>query len=84
MKRPNLSLPTLMLVGILLALGLTACSSGGEDKPEGRWLSLLSLIPDTERSRDELIMTDHARIREVFDIDRPAIDADEDELLEYP
>lgn len=83
MKRPKLSLPILMLVGILLALGLTACSSGGADAPRGRWLSLLAQIPDTERSREEVTMNDHARIRQFFDIERPAIDADEDELFEY-
>ena len=43
----TLSLLVLMLAGALLVLALAACSSGGEDKPEGRWLSLLSLIPDT-------------------------------------
>lgn len=83
MKSSKPSLSIRMLVGGLLALILAACSSGGNEVPEGRWISLLSLIPDTERSREEVTMSDHARIRDLFDIDRPAINADEDELVEY-
>ena len=79
----KLSLSILMLVGALAVLNLAACSSGGEDKHEGRWLSLLAQIPDNEDSRREVTMNDYAHVREVFGIDQPVADYDEDALADY-
>ncbi len=81
----------LVVVGLYLLALLLLRTSGGEEpattvlviEEEGRWRSLLSLIPDTEASRREIVMSDHAQIREVYDIDQPTLDAGEDELFEY-
>ncbi|MCH7580955.1 MAG: hypothetical protein IIB22_11980 [Chloroflexi bacterium] len=58
-------------------------TSGGEEVPQGRWLSLLALIPDTEVSRDGVAMNDHGLARELFGIERPAADVDEEGLIDY-
>ena len=72
-----------VVVGLSLLALLLLRTSGGEEAPQGRWLSLLALIPDTERSRREVTMNDYALVREVFGIVQPAVDYDEDALADY-
>lgn len=72
-----------VVVGLSLLALLLLRTSGGEEAPQGRWLSLLALIPDTERSRREVTMNDYVLVREVFGIAQPAADVDEDRLADY-
>ena len=72
-----------VVAGLSLLAVLLLRTSGGEEAPQGRWVSLLALIPDTERSRREVTMNDYAQVREVFGIVQPAEDYGEDALAEY-
>ncbi len=75
------------LVAVVAGLSLLALlllrTDGGEEAPQGRWLSLLAQIPDTEESRLAVTMNDYAQVRDLFGVARPALDAGEQELIDY-
>ena len=72
-----------VVAGLSLLALLLLRTPGGEEAPQGRWLSLLALIPDTERSRREVTMNDYVQVRALFDIAQPAEGYDEDALADY-
>ena len=60
-------------------LGLTVTSA----VPETPYEELLSLVPNTPETRSWVLMTDYALIRELFDVDLPGPEVDEDQLKEF-
>lgn len=73
------------IASIALAIAtLLAVSCGtGETSERPGWLDLLARVPDTAEPRRWTVMNDYARVRDIFDIDRPSASASEDALVEY-
>ena len=53
------------------------------EESESVLLELLGTIPDTPETREIVLINDHARVRELFNIQLPGPDADKDELEQY-
>ncbi len=71
----------LVLVTVLLASVFGICGCGGtSDNP---FLEMLKLIPDTDDTRYSVYISDHARIRELYDVTLPSSDADAEVMEEY-
>ncbi len=69
-------------VPLVIALLLTACGGiGGGGK--GVFQELLGTIPDTSETRQLVLINDFALARELFDVELPGPDADEEALKEY-
>ncbi|MCH8205576.1 MAG: hypothetical protein IH956_01065 [Chloroflexi bacterium] len=49
----------------------------------GTFVTLLALIPDNADSLQMVLINDYARVRELFDIDIPGADADDEKLTDY-
>lgn len=71
------------VVAVVFAVLVFLTRADDEEQPTGRWLSLLALVPDNEASRAEVTMNDYAMLRDVYGIERPSVDANEDELIDY-
>lgn len=77
MKKCLLSgLAIVVLVG---AVGISGCKS----TPESSFLEMLKLVPDTPATRNSVYISDHAKIRENYDIALPSPDADDEAITEY-
>lgn len=71
-----LGLVVVLLVGVF---GVSGCG-GTEGSP---FLTMLEFIPDTPATRFQVYISDHARIREIYDVPLPLSDADDEAMVEY-
>jgi len=71
-----LVLATVLLAG---AFGISGCG-GTNGSP---FLDMLKLIPDAPSTRYSVYISDHARIRELYDVPLPSPDADDEEIEDY-
>jgi hypothetical protein len=71
----------LMLVMVLLAGAFGGSGCGGTDSSP--LLDMLKLIPDTTETRSRVCISDHARIREIYDVPLPSSDADAEVIEAY-
>lgn len=71
-----LGLAMVVLVG---AVGISGCKG----TPESSFLEMLKLVPDTPATRTMVYISDHAMIRESYDIPLPSPDADDEAIAEY-
>jgi len=71
-----LGLAIVVLVG---AVGISGCKS----TPESSFLEMLKLVPDAPATRYSVYISDHAKIRESYDIPLPPPDADDEAIAEY-
>ena len=67
-----LGLAIVVLVG---AVGISGCKS----TTESSFLEMLKLVPDIPATRLKVYISDHAKIRESYDIPLPSPDADDEE-----
>lgn len=75
-----------LLVGlaiILLASGVGVSGCGSTPEKEDSFLEMLKLVPDTPGTRFSVYISDHAKIRESYDIPLPPSDADDGAIAEY-
>jgi hypothetical protein len=75
----------LALVVALISIVIVACDDNAAPDEDGVFVSMLSLIPDTEHTREGVAIGDVARVRELRGIERPPADAvhDQEALLDY-
>ena len=71
-------LATMVLVG---AVGTSGCGSTSEE--ENPFLEMLKLVPDTPGTRNSVYISDHAKIREIYDIPLPSSYAGNEAMRQY-
>ena len=74
----------LMLAAVLLVstFGISGCGAS-DSTGNGSFLTMLKVIPDTPYTRRCVYVSNHARIREIYDISLPSPDADDGIIEEY-
>ena len=75
-----------MSVVMAIILSLFACDGAAtleEDTHGGVFLEMLELIPDTPGTRNSVYISNHAKIREIYDVSVPPSDADDMAIAEY-
>jgi len=70
---------------LVVMLTVAACGGGGASGGNGGGVfeELLDAIPDTPETRGFLLISDFARVREIFDIPLPDAQADQEDLEDY-
>ena len=72
-----------VITAILVALLIAACGDSGEGSKQGVFQELLGTIPDTVETRQWVLINDYALARELFGVELPGPDADQESLEDY-
>lgn len=72
-----------LIIGLLLVVILLVPVSCGSPRKENSFLEMLKVVPDTQGTRFGVYISDHAKVRETYDIPLPPLDADNEAIMEY-